>query len=446
MQRVIDFMLNEVGYLEKKSDAFLEDKTANAGSNNYTKYGKEMGCNGQPWCDAFQDYCFVHTYGKETARTMLGGFSNYTPTSAAYFKNKGRWSTEPKVGAQVFFKNSVRICHVGLVYAIDENYIYTIEGNTSGSEQIVDNGGAVCKKQYLINNPRIAGYGMPLYELVESRNEMYGIDISSNQGTIDFKKVKNAGVEFIVIRATTKNNNPDVRLAEYVKGCRDNNIPIAFYKYMYATTEDAARIEAQKAIAAITNVGVIPSRDTTIYADVEDKTQFALSTSTLSFLVKIFRSEVEAAGFSFGLYMSKSPYESGEVDAKEFDNDIWLARYPYSGAKSLHDVPDSKFRPMAINGNLIGWQWSSKGVVDGIKGDVDLDVFYGTIKEAAVSDRYFAKPEFTLVESLNKIGAYSSFANRKLIAAANGINGYTGSAEQNLLMLGLLNAGELKMP
>lgn len=165
VDKVINIALNEVGYLEKKSNSQLDNKTANAGSANYTKYGKNMGCNGLAWCDAFVDDCFVQAYGREKAKELLGGFSNYTPTSAQYFKNMGRWYTSnPKVGDQIFFKNSTRIYHTGIVYKVDSSRVYTIEGNTSGASGVISNGGGVCKKSYTLNYVKIAGYGRPKYE------------------------------------------------------------------------------------------------------------------------------------------------------------------------------------------------------------------------------------------------------------------------------------------
>ncbi|MCI8327328.1 MAG: peptidoglycan-binding protein [Lachnospiraceae bacterium] len=171
VDQVITIALKEVGYLEKKSNAQLDDKTANAGRANYTKYGKNMGCNGQAWCDAFVDDCFVQAYGRETAKKLLGGFSNYTPTSAQYFKNMGRWHpSNPEVGDQIFFKNSIRICHTGLVYKMDSARVYTIEGNTSGASGVIANGGGVCKKSYSLNDAKIAGYGRPDYEHHKTAN------------------------------------------------------------------------------------------------------------------------------------------------------------------------------------------------------------------------------------------------------------------------------------
>lgn len=165
VEKLIQIAEAEVGYLEKKSNAQLDSKTANAGMNNFTKYGKAQGCNGQAWCDAFVDWCFTQAYGKDEAKKLLGGFSNYTPTSAQYFKNIGAWyKSNPKRGDVIFFKNSQRICHTGIVYKVANGVVYTIEGNTSAGTAVIPNGGGVCKKQYSTTNSRIAGYGRPKYD------------------------------------------------------------------------------------------------------------------------------------------------------------------------------------------------------------------------------------------------------------------------------------------
>lgn len=161
--KLIETLAREVGYLEKATNAFLDSKTANAGYNNFTKYGLAQGCNGQPWCDAFVDWCFIATFGKERAKQLLGGFSNYTPTSAQYFKNMKRWHKYPRVGDVIFFKNSQRICHTGIVYMIDQSKVYTVEGNTNGGSTLEANGGAVAKKSYPLSYAKIAGYGRPDY-------------------------------------------------------------------------------------------------------------------------------------------------------------------------------------------------------------------------------------------------------------------------------------------
>ena len=162
-----------IGYQEKSVNKDLEDKHAHAGSGNYTIFGKRRGCNGSAWCDAFADDMFVRAFGEAKAKELLGGFSNYTPTSAQYYKNMKRYykrgETTPKVGDQIFFYSSTmgRICHTGMVYKVDtkNKIVYTIEGNTtSNTTQFERDGGCVAYKQYSFSNSRIHGYGRPKYD------------------------------------------------------------------------------------------------------------------------------------------------------------------------------------------------------------------------------------------------------------------------------------------
>ena len=163
MEDMIRVALAEEGYLEKRTNDMLESKTANAGSNNYTKFGRDMGCNGQPWCDAFEKWCLKKAYGTAKPKSLLGGWRNYTPTSAQYFKNMHQWFTTPQRGDVIFFKNSQRICHTGIVLEVKNGRVYTIEGNTSGGSTLEANGGCVAKKNYPLGYNRIAGYGRPKY-------------------------------------------------------------------------------------------------------------------------------------------------------------------------------------------------------------------------------------------------------------------------------------------
>ena len=168
IEKVITIALNEEGYLEKKNKNNLDNKTINAGSNNYTKYWADMAPSyqGQPWCACFVNWCFKHAYGETEAKNLLctkGAWSYYTPTSAQYFKNMHQWFTTPQRGDVIFFKNSQRICHTGIVLEVKNGRVYTIEGNTSGGSTLEANGGCVAKKNYPLGYNRIAGYGRPKY-------------------------------------------------------------------------------------------------------------------------------------------------------------------------------------------------------------------------------------------------------------------------------------------
>lgn len=178
VNRLIEVATAEVGYLEKSKSAYnknpniIYDKTGGAGSDNVTKFGKEMH-DIYPktmdfpaaWCDAFVDWCFHTAYGDTDAIKLLcGEFDDYTVNSAQKYKNAGRFFTSgPQVGDQIFFKNSSRICHTGIVYKVTSSTVCTIEGNTSSASGVVANGGAVAKKSYPLTYARIAGYGRPDY-------------------------------------------------------------------------------------------------------------------------------------------------------------------------------------------------------------------------------------------------------------------------------------------
>lgn len=182
--KLIETALYEVGYLEKSWDAYNKDssviyeKSKGAGKDNITKYNYEMHKIypetmdfAAAWCDAFVDWCFYKVFGIATAKALLcGGFDDYTVASAQMYKNKGAYHSGTdgiQPGDQIFFKNSTRICHTGIVVAIDANTIYTVEGNTSpqgNKPNVVENGGGVWTKEYPFGYERIDGYGRPPYD------------------------------------------------------------------------------------------------------------------------------------------------------------------------------------------------------------------------------------------------------------------------------------------
>lgn len=167
IKALISVAEQEIGYLEKASIKNLDSKTANAGSGNYTKYWRDLkpSYQGEPWCNAFTNWDFYKVYGKTTAKKLLccNDFDYYTPTTAGYFKDAKRWFSTPKVGDLVYFKNSTRIHHIGLVVGVTVDYITTVEGNTSTANKVVANGGGVWSKTYKRTNSAIAGYGRPDY-------------------------------------------------------------------------------------------------------------------------------------------------------------------------------------------------------------------------------------------------------------------------------------------
>jgi hypothetical protein len=187
--KVLKVAEDELGYLEKRSPEYLDDKTANSGYGNWTKYGRDLVdwigspyANGVAWCDEFTDWVFITAYGAEEAKKLLGGWSAYCPTSAGYFKEMGQYHySDPQPGDVIYFKdNSGEQGHTGIVVDVDDTYVYTIEGNTSPDSGVIDNGGGVYRKKYTLGYSRIDGYGRPNYdeEIIEPDLVVDGLDYS----------------------------------------------------------------------------------------------------------------------------------------------------------------------------------------------------------------------------------------------------------------------------
>ena len=148
-------------YLEKRSAAYLDDFQRNAGYNNYTKFARDVnswgqpGCQGQPWCAVYQFWKLTKVLGLKTALQIMGGGFYNCRNVTRHAQSKETWKKAPKKGALIIFRNG---SHIGSVNKYDTQYVYTNEGNTSGTSGVVVNGGSCCNKKYKLNAPVIDGY------------------------------------------------------------------------------------------------------------------------------------------------------------------------------------------------------------------------------------------------------------------------------------------------
>lgn len=213
VEKLIAVARNEIGYLEKKSNSNLHDKSANAGYNNYTKYAKELdeirtyngAKNGYAWCDVFTDWCFITAFGFENGLKLLcqpersaGAGCEY---SANYYKQKGQFhKSNPQPGDQIFFTNGNRMYHTGIVEKVENGRVFTIEGNTSSAAGVVENGGAVRNKSYSLNDKSIGGYGRPDYSIIKNEEN----NIKEDTKMIDDKTFKEL---FLRMRKTLQDND-----------------------------------------------------------------------------------------------------------------------------------------------------------------------------------------------------------------------------------------------
>ena len=151
--------------------------------------------------------------------------------------------------------------------------------------------------------------------------KIFGIDISSYQKGFDYKKAKEEGVKFAILRAgysTTK----DTSFETHYKGCANQGIEVGAYWFSYAETVKEAQAEAQAFLKAIKG----KTFGYPIYMDVESKVMKNLSKDALNKVIEAFAKEIEKAGYYFGVYTNVDWYKnemSGSTLNKKYD--WWIA-------------------------------------------------------------------------------------------------------------------------
>lgn len=204
-----------------------------------------------------------------------------------------------------------------------------------------------------------------------------GIDVSKHNGAIDWGKVKASGaVDFTIIRAGYGKSisQKDAQFESNYQGCKAHGIPCGAYWYSYALTPAEAEAEARAFLEVIKDKQL----EYPVWFDIEEKKAFSTGMKNCSAMIRAFCGVMEQAGYWCGIYCSTSAIKS-YIDAdtqKRYA--IWAAEWGsklnYSGASI--------------------WQYSSKGRINGISTNVDLDdcaVDYPEMVKSAGKNG-FAKP------------------------------------------------------
>lgn len=191
-----------------------------------------------------------------------------------------------------------------------------------------------------------------------------GIDLSKHNGKVDFQKVKDTGIDFVILRAGFGKTiaQKDKMFEEYYAGAKKAGLGVGAYWFTYATNPATAAVEARVCAEAIKG----KQFEFPIYYDLEDdpnSKSYPLSTGikNCSDMVKAFCNELEAQEYWAGFYASRSVIQTlitPEV-AKRYA--VWVAEW---GSTCKY------------NGNYGMWQYSETGRIDGISGNVDLDLCY----------------------------------------------------------------------
>ena len=192
-----------------------------------------------------------------------------------------------------------------------------------------------------------------------------GIDVSVWQGDIDWQKVKNAGIDFAMIREGYGTKSPkqiDSKFKDNVRGAKSVGINIGVYHYSYASSTDNAKLEAQFCLENIQGY----SLEYPVVYDIEDKTILKLTNRQRADICKAFCEEIERNGYYAMIYTNKSwldNYLYAEELLKDFD--LWLAQWNADKLSYSCGI----------------WQYSDSGKIDGISGNVDLNISYKNYPE-----------------------------------------------------------------
>lgn len=218
---------------------------------------------------------------------------------------------------------------------------------------------------------------------------MIGIDVSSYQGRIDFNKVKRAGYDFVIIRAGWGKSNRDKCFDYNIEEALKAGLKVGVYWFIYALDINHLKHNVKMANAVLNNYK--DKLEMGVWADWEyssDNYRPKLTKEERTLWTKTFIDEMNNLGYKCGLYANPD-YINNKFNYK-VENKPSLWKYPLWLA--YYDVSENKVKEY----NPVMWQKSSKGRVDGINGNVDINVYYGeeksiekpTINEKSITKMY----------------------------------------------------------
>lgn len=301
----------------------------------------------------------IDVVDKEAPLIWLGKSYNVTKGSDDYLLDKimcgDNYDNNPK-------------CYIEGEYNLDEVGSYKLVFKAEDS-----NGNKAEKKFTLnVNEPKKGGSNSNTEKVTTDFSQIVkdyknddtqiGIDVSKWQGDIDFSKLKASGVEFVIIRVGSSNglngeNFVDSKFIQNVKNANAVGIPVGIYFYSYASTIDRAISDAKWIVEQIKDYKV----DLPIAFDWENWgsfNKFDVSFFGLTNIAKGFMDTIKDAGYDAMLYSSKTYLENIWLPTSY---PVWLAHY----TKNTNYTGDYSF-----------WQICSNGRVDGISGDVDINIRY----------------------------------------------------------------------
>ncbi|MDE6420636.1 MAG: Ig-like domain-containing protein, partial [Lachnospiraceae bacterium] len=274
-------------------------------------------------------------------------------------------------GNQVFIKNaSGNYVEATLsdYYSSDKFYIKSATQYKYTGWQTIDNATYYFDKNgnYVTGKQVIQGveYTFANNGVLSMGNGTFGIDVSKWNGNIDWNAVKNSGVSYVIIRCGFRGSTQgalieDAMFRRNIEGAQAAGIQVGVYFYTQAVNEVEAVEEASMVLALVQKYRI----SYPIFIDTEASGGRAdrISKETRTAVCRAFCETIRNAGYTPGIYASKSWFNDKLNTSSLSSYKIWLAQYAmkptYAGRYDL-------------------WQYSDKGTINGISGKVDVNYSY----------------------------------------------------------------------
>lgn len=184
------------------------------------------------------------------------------------------------------------------------------------------------------------------------------IDVSEWQSKIDWKKVKDSGIEYAILRAGfgRESAQVDFEFEGHYKNAKKAGIKLGVYWFSYADSVEDAKREAKACLEVIKG----KTFELPVYYDLEFSTQKNYGKTVLTNIAKTFCETIKKQGYSVGVYANLNwflNYLDYETLKKSYS--IWLAQY-HTKAELNCDI----------------WQYTSQGKITGVYGNVDVNIIY----------------------------------------------------------------------
>lgn len=276
-----------------------------------------------------------------------------------------------KNGRQMYILNGDKYVEATAAdYATADRFFYKTTGYKYTGWQTI--GGKVYF--YDINNNYVTGeqviqgakynFGTDGALIVNSSTGITGIDVSKWNGSIDWAAVKNSGISYVIIRCGYRGSSTgalieDPKFKANIQGATGAGLKVGVYFFTQAMDEREAVEEASMVLGLISKYNITYP----VFLDVESSGGRAdgIDKATRTAVCKAFCQTIQNSGYTAGIYANKTWFTE-KMDASQLSAyKIWLAQYAAAPT---------------YTGRYDMWQYSSKGKVSGISGNVDMNLSY----------------------------------------------------------------------